>query len=176
MDISSVRNSVIESQFRLMTLEEVDGLKSVIDYELSSYAREYSRSSKSLEPEDIEYFLLNMSKGKDKMKNKMKVKETGLRYCITRNDDIEFGISVKVMIPDLLITWNYRENILSEPNQKKNRWFCGVRIKRGKCVVEQKAFLEEPNLDRVVPQIHCVNSQSTEGSDVDWEMFEFDQK
>ena len=73
------------------------------------------------------------------------------------------------MIPDLLVTWTYRENTLSEPSQKRNQWFCSVRVKRGKQVTEQKAFLEEPNLNRVVPQIHCVNSQSTQESDVDWD-------
>ena len=169
MDTSRVRQAVIESQFGLMTAEENDGLKSIIENELASFAREYPRSSNKLEQEDIEYFLLNMSKGKEKMKNKMKVKESDLRYCITRNDDAEFGVSVKVMIPDLLVTWTYRENTLSEPSQKRNQWFCSVRVKRGKQVTEQKAFLEEPNLNRVVPQIHCVNSQTTQESDVDWD-------
>lgn len=168
MNKSIARNAVIESQFRLMTAEEYDGIKAVIENELTSFAREYSRASNYLEQEDIEYFLLNMSKGKNKMKNKLKTKDSGLKYLIYRNED-EYGIAVKIMLPELLVTWTYRENTLSEPTQKKNSWFCSVRVKRGKSIVEQKAFLEEPNLNRVVPQIHCVNSQSTEEPDVDWE-------
>lgn len=157
-----IRQGVIESQLRLLTPEEYDGIKAVVSHELATFAREHIRSSNQyLDYEDFEWFFVNMTKGKGKLKEKMKAKNFGgLPYYISRMDDVKYGIVTKIVIVSLRITLIYRENLLSYKDQGRDQWFCSVRVSRGKHnVLENKVYLEEPNTVK--------ESNSIEESDVE---------